>query len=369
MRKKLTINIISLIIFLVAGNSCKNENTEKSPEKVTVKEASLEEVHFSRNFPATAVALEEVELRADVVGYITGIHIKEGQQVKKGQLLYQVDPTRYQARKQQAEAAASIAEANLERIQKDFQRYERLKAENAIAAQIYDNATVELRNAEQELNAAKSELENTNIDLQYASIYAPFDGTIGFSQVRMGSLVNPGESLLNIISRDNPMGVDFYPEERYLGKFQELASYPKVLEDSIFSIRLPDGSDYPIPGKIEILDRAVNRNTGTVQIRLKFDNNESKIRPGMSLTLFVKETDNEKVILVPRSSLKEQMGEFSVFVVEENIAKQVKVKPGRNYMDKTVILEGLESGQKVVVKGIQKIKDGDEIEIIEEEDR
>lgn len=361
---------IHILILLPALSvfSCGQEEKEEQKEKVTVAEVLEKEIRFSRTFPATTVALEEVELRADVVGYVTGIFIKEGQQVRKGQLLYQIDPTRYQARKEQAAAAVSIAEGNFERIKKDFERYERLKAEDAIASQIYDNALIELRNAEQELNAAKSELENTSIDLQYASIYAPFDGTIGFSMVRMGSLVNPGESLLNIISRDNPMGADFFPEERYLTKFQELANYEDALADSIFLLRLTDGTEYPKPGEIEILDRAVNRNTGTVQIRLKFDNSDKKLRPGMSATLIVKDTQKDNVRLVPQSAIKEQMGEFSVFVVENDEVKQVKVKTGRNFQDYRVIEEGLEPGQKVIVKGLQKVQDGDKVEIIEEKD-
>ncbi|WP_106132332.1 efflux RND transporter periplasmic adaptor subunit [Mongoliibacter ruber] len=356
------------LIPMVLFSSCADEKDQEEKEKVTVSAAIEKEIRFSRTYPATAVALEEVELRADVVGYVTGIFIKEGQEVKKGQLLYQIDPTRYEARQQQAASAVSIAESNLERIKKDFERYERLKAEDAIAAQIYDSALNELRNAEQELNAAKSELENTSIDLQYASIYAPFNGTIGFSQVRMGSLVNPGESLLNIVSRDDPMGVDFYPEERYLNKFLELSTYETTLEDSVFTLKLSDGSIFPHPGEIEILDRAVNRNTGTIQIRVKFDNKERKLRPGMSATLIVNETENESVILIPQSAIKEQMGEFSVFVVENEEVKQVKVETGRNYQDKRVIKEGLEPGQKVIVKGIQKVQDGDVVEIIEEKE-
>jgi membrane fusion protein, multidrug efflux system len=350
-----------ILCMVVSVSSCGEEEEEEQPTRVTTAEVVMEDIRFSQQYPASVVALEEIDLRADVVGYVTGIHVKEGQKVKKGQLMYTIDQTRYEARREQAASSLAIAEANFERIQRDVGRYEKLMEEDAIAIQVYDDAITNLRTAEQEVRAAQSNLENALIDLQYASIHAPMDGTVGFSQVRQGSLVSPGETLLNTISKDDPIGVDFYPEERYLRKFVLLQESPTAQRDSVFLLRLPDGEMYPYAGQIEILDRAVDRNTGTIQIRLRFDNPDNMLRPGLSANLTVKDDDPQEVLTIPQAAVIEQMGEFSVFVVEDSKAKSVKVTTGRNIRDRTVVLEGLEAGQQVIVKGVQRVNDGDAV--------
>lgn len=360
LKLKISIYCVVLSVILMIS-SCAEEEEEEQPTRVTTSEVIREDVRFTQQYPASVVALEEIELRADVVGYVTGIHVQEGQKVKRGQLLYTIDQTRYEARRKQAASSLAIAEANLERIQRDVQRYEKLKEEDAIAVQVYDDALTNLRTAEQEVRSAQSNLENAVIDLQYASIHAPMDGTVGFSQVRQGSLVSPGETLLNTISKDDPIGVDFYPEERFLRKFVQLKESTSAQRDSVFLLRLPDGEMYPYAGKIEILDRAVDRNTGTIQIRLRFDNPENILRPGLSANLIVKDETPQDVLTIPQAAVIEQMGEFSVFIVEEDTARMVKVTTGRNIRDRTVILNGLEQGQKVIVKGIQRVNDGESV--------
>ncbi|HSJ68822.1 MAG TPA: efflux RND transporter periplasmic adaptor subunit [Anditalea sp.] len=360
LKLKISIYCVVLSVILMIS-SCAEEEEEEQPIRVTTSEVIREDVRFTQQYPASVVALEEIELRADVVGYVTGIHVQEGQKVKRGQLLYTIDQTRYEARRKQAASSLAIAEANLERVQRDVQRYEKLKEEDAIAVQVYDDALTNLRTAEQEVRSAQSNLENAVIDLQYASIHAPLDGTVGFSQVRQGSLVSPGETLLNTISKDDPIGVDFYPEERYLRKFVQLKESTSAQRDSVFLLRLPDGEMYPYAGKIEILDRAVDRNTGTIQIRLRFDNPENILRPGLSANLIVKDETPQDVLTIPQAAVIEQMGEFSVFIVEEDTARMVKVSTGRNIRDRTVILNGLEQGQKVIVKGIQRVNDGESV--------
>lgn len=359
---KIRIGIYSIFLMMIfMMSSCAEEEEEEQPTRVTTAEVVREDVRFTQQYPASVVALEEIELRADVVGYVTGIHVKEGQKVKRGQLLYTIDQTRYEARREQAASSLAIAEANFERMQRDVQRYEKLRAEDAIAVQLYDDALTNLRTAEQEVRAAQSNLENAIIDLQYASIQAPLDGTVGFSQVRQGSLISPGETLLNTISKDDPIGVDFYPEERYLSKFVQLQESPTAQRDSVFLLRLPDGEMYPHAGQIEILDRAVDRNTGTIQIRLRFDNPENILRPGLSANLMVKDEIPQDVLTIPQAAVIEQMGEFSVFIVEDDRAKMVKVTTGRNIRDRRVILDGLEKGQHVIVKGIQRVNDGEAV--------
>lgn len=362
----------SILLHFLLGccllSSCQDEPEEDQAVDVVTAPVTKMAHKFTSTYPASVVALEEVELRADVTGYITLVNVQEGQKVKKGTLLYTIDQTRYQARREQAEAALAIAEANLERFQRDINRYEKLKAEDAIADQIYDNALVDLRNAEQQVNSAQSDLDNALIDLDYARIRAPFDGTVGFSQVRIGTLVRPGETLLNTISQDDPIAVDFFPEERHLGRFQTLASSNEVEQDSVFNLRLPGGERYPFVGKIFAIDRAVDRNTGTFRVRIQFPNPDNVLRPGLSTIIEVKDDSPEEVLVVPQAAVQEQMGEFSVFVVEGDSVKQVKIVPGRTFSANRVVQEGLSENQEIVIKGMQKLNSGDVIRRVEEEE-
>src|SRR5262249_9778576 len=150
----------------------------------------------------------EVELRAQVNGYITGIHFKEGEQVKKGQKLYSIDQQQSEASYQQAQANLAVQEANLERAKKDVERYRELDKKDAIAKQQVDYAEAAYAAAQKQVDAAKAAVNAVQTNVRYTTIVAPFDGTIGISQVRLGASVTPGQTLLNTISSDNPMAAD-----------------------------------------------------------------------------------------------------------------------------------------------------------------
>jgi membrane fusion protein (multidrug efflux system) len=307
------------IFFLVSVSSCDQEKkTENDLLTVTVEPVKKETVYLEDTYPASTIALQEVELRADVSGYVTNILFNDGQRVKKGQLLYEIDKSRYQAQMDQSHSSLRIAKANYERVQRDVKRYEMLKEGNAIAGQIYDNALTDLSNAEQEMIAAQAAVDDAMTNLRYSDIKAPFDGTIGFSAVRLGALVNPGQTLLNVVSADDPMGVDFYAAESDLYHFQGLVGNAEVLKDSVFTIALPGGVRYPFPGKIENIDRAVDRGTGTIMIRLAFPNPELTLKPGLSATLIVRTKSGESAITIPQRAKTERMGETYVFVVHED---------------------------------------------------
>lgn len=345
--------------------SCGREKEGEAPSvMVTVETVQKEQVHIEDRYPATTVALQEIELRADVSGYITNIHFEDGQRVKKGQLLYEIDKSRHQAQVDQSQSRMRIAKANLERFQRDVDRYEMLKEGNAIAGQIYDNALTDLSNAEQEMIAAQAAMDDAMTNLRYSDILAPFDGTIGFSVVRLGALVNPGQTLLNIISVDDPMGVDFYVPGKELQRFQEFSKdAEKVIQDSIFTIHLPDGSPYPFAGKIENIDRAIDRSTGTLMIRLLFPNPDLILKPGLSTTLVIKTAPEEASLTIPQKAKIERMGETYAYVVQEDLATEKRIKLGRRVKDRVIVEEGLEEGQQIVISGIQKIADGDKVQI------
>jgi RND family efflux transporter MFP subunit len=351
---------ISLMIIPTLGG-CKHSapgNQTGMPVPVNVTEVRREKVSFYNNFPGTAVALNEVDLRSEVSGFITGIFFREGDFVKKGSKLYEIDRSRYIASYGQAKANVDIASANVERARRYVERYTRLSEEDAIAKQRLDDAQTDFQNASLELVSARAGLVKAQTELNYSLILAPFDGTIGLSQVKMGALISPGQTLLNTVSSDDPMGVDFVINEKELGRFQELAGNKSLAGDSTFRISLPDNSVYGESGKIEVIDRAIDPQTGTIRIRLVFPNHNRKLRAGLSCIVHVLNVSPEAQIVVPQKSLLEQMSEYFVFVVDSQKVNQTKVTLGPQLEGKAIVTSGLREGQQIVTDGIQKLRNG-----------
>ncbi len=331
---------------------------------VTVINARLERAVFYNSYPANIVGLKEVELRGQVTGYITGIYFTEGKKVRAGEKLYEIDRRKYQAAYDEAQSNVKIAEDNLEKVQRDANRYTDLASQDAVAKQLYDNAMTDLKNARQQVESANSELTKAKMDFDYSLITAPFDGTIGFSNVKLGALVTPGQTLLNTISSDDPMGVDFEISETELSRFQELESAAFLKADTIFRITLPDDSMYPYDGKISVIDRAVDPQTGTIRIRITVPNHEGKLKPGMSCKVLVLNANTGQQILIPFKALMEQLGEYFVFVVKDNKVIQTRVSTGPRVKSDIIILKGLSGNETIVVDGIQKLHDGSLITIV-----
>src|SRR5262249_48177161 len=243
---------------------------------------------------------------------------QEGSHVSKGQLLYTLDTRLYQATVDQARAALRVDSGILKQMQQDADRYTYLAKYKAIATQVVDHAMIALQNAKDSVFAAQQTLKTALTNLNFSNIYAPFDGTIGISQVRLGNLVSPGTTVLNTISTDNPMAVDFLINEAQLPHFEELQRKQSGI-DSLFTIQLPDQQLYPQLGKILFIDRAVNPQTGSIDIRLVFPNPQYTLRPGMSTVVRVHNQDPKPQIVVPARAVVEQMGEYFLFIARDSI--------------------------------------------------
>ncbi|MEN7547892.1 efflux RND transporter periplasmic adaptor subunit [Rapidithrix thailandica] len=357
------LNSLAIIIASIIGiASCGNPTAQNRPAAsavpVNVQKVAKQNVVYHNEYPATVVALNEVELRSEVGGYITGISFKEGQKVKRGQRLYTLDQRKYTAAKAQAEANLKVAKANLEKAQKDADRYTALSEKDAIAKQQLDYALTELDNAKSRVAAAEADLVTANTNLRYSVITAPFDGTIGISNVRIGTFVSLGQTLLNTISSDNPMGVDFVIDEKELNKYLALEQSADNKEKSVFTIALPDKSLYGDAGEISVIDRAVDPQTGTIKIRLVFPNAQRKLRAGISATVRVLNENSGEQIMIPYKAVTEQMSENFVFVEDNGVVKQTRIELGKRIHEKVIVKSGLQVGQNIVVEGIQKLRDG-----------
>ena len=356
--------MLAALMVLPLFNACKNSSSgDESGEAIAVNVTNVQKknVAFYDEYPGTVVALNEVELRSEVSGFITGIFFREGDYVLKGKKLYEIDRSKYIAGYEQAKANVDIANANVERAQRYVDRYTELNKKEAIAKQRLDDAETDLENAKLQLVSAKAGLVKAQTDLNYSVITAPFGGTIGISQVKMGALISPGQTLLNTISSDDPMGVDFVINENELSRFQKLLNRKAPENDSTFRITLPDNALYPENGKIEVIDRAVDPQTATIRIRLVFPNHNRLLRDGLSCDVHVLNPIKGEQLVIPFKAVLEQMSEYFVFVVDGRKVHQVKVTLGAQMNGLAVITDGLKEGQQIVTDGVQKLHDGSDV--------
>ena len=345
--------------------SCGNKDAKKQgaaqaqAEKVVPVSfgvASHEIVTGTISYPATVKPLNEADLYAEVSGYITKIYVSDGAVVSAGQALYEIDGTRYNAAVQQAKASLQVAQTDLDRQKRDLARYQTLADKDAIAKQVFDNAVSNVAASQAQVESARAALVTANTNLSRSTIRAPFSGTVGISQVRLGALVNPGTTLLNTLSSTSPIAVEFQVNEKDITKFTQLQSSHS---SSDLSLVLPNGSTYEGKGTITTIDRAVDPATGTIKVRATFPNNANELRAGMNITMNVSTTSATEEVVVPYKAVFEQLGVFNLYTVNDSSKAEIRqVKLGIKAGDKIVIKEGVKDGEKIVVDGAMNVQDG-----------
>ena len=402
-RSLFTIGVImaSCMLYACGHKKQKKPDTANMAVPVTTYSVHMQRAVYFDNFPATVVPMMEVEIHAEAEGYITGIFFKEGQHVKKGQKLYTIDDTKYRASYNQAEANVRVAESYLAQSQKDAERYIYLDKHDAIAKQLLDHQLTSLKNAKDSVRSAKQNLQKVRADLDYTVIRAPFDGIIGISKVKLGNTVTLGQTVLNTISTDGTMALEFVVNEKQLPRFIKLQQHPPAQKDSIFTMLMPNNMLYNQLGKIYVIDRGVNPQTGSIIVRLAFPDPGSELRAGMSATVRVRNDDTTSQLVIPGRAVTEQMGEYFVYIAKDTLmptsnagkdsdgakgkddskdkqkdkgehkgkedkdqakpmlhALQRKVILGQTLADSVIVKSGLKAGDTIVTDGVQKLHDG-----------
>ncbi|WP_276495946.1 efflux RND transporter periplasmic adaptor subunit [Pontibacter litorisediminis] len=351
------------ILMSCGGDKAGQQQMNPAAMAVPVNTYKVEEQNVTGQdtYPGKVVALQEVELRPQVGGYITDIYVQDGQRVKAGQKLYEIDRSKYQASYQQAQANLSSAKANLARVQKDLERYERLAERDAIAKQQVDYARTEVQTAQAQVASAQAQVRSASTDLGYSVINAPFSGVIGISQVRVGAQVSPGQPLLNTISSVDPAAVDIVVNEQEIARFSKLQQGGQP--DSLFTMTINNGERYPHNGKLLAIDRAIGRQSGTTTVRVQFPNPNEVLIPGMTVTLNVLNQDIGEQVVIPFKAVTEQLGEFFVYVVQGDSVVQQNVQLGTRLKGNIVVREGLKPGQQIVTEGVQRLRQGAKVQV------
>jgi membrane fusion protein, multidrug efflux system len=367
---------ISLACYMLLASCGQPPAPPPKPVAVNLYTVKAQIVEYFDKYPGNTVALSQVDLRPEVQGYITAIDFTEGTHVKKGEKLYEIDQRLYQDAYDQAKANEEVAEGTLKQDQQDADRYTYLNSQDAVAKQTVDHALIALEQAKSSVKAAQQAMKMAATNLTYSIISAPFDGTIGLSQVKLGNMVTVGTTVLNTISTDDPIGVDILISEKQLQHFEELKDATQETIDSLFTMILPNGSVYPYLGKISVIDRAVDPQTGTITVRIVFPNPKYTLKPGLSCVLRVHNQETTPQIIVPSRAVVELMGEYFVYLVKDTTARdpkdsikthavtvaiQKKIKLGQTIAPNVIVESGLKEGARIVVDGVQSLHTGSEI--------
>jgi len=347
---------------LLTSVSCKKQvAVAAAPPAVTIMEVHATNAPMGTEMIGQLDSPQNIEVRARVEAFVQKVIFTDGTMVKEGEPLFLLDKKPFEERLAAAKGMLAEAKAALNKYEKDVARLKPLAEKRAIPQQDLDNALASVEVGRAGVLSAQARVESTLLDLGYCDVYAPTSGLIGAKQVSMGELVGKGQpTLLATISTLDPIW--FYcaiSEVQYLKAEAETKRVGKSISDFPVTLILADGSIHPAKGKFVFIDRAVDTKTGTLRIRAEFQNAQKVLRPGMFARIRVDLGARPDSILVPERAVAELQGKNFVWLVDaENKTTQRPVKVGESFDDRLMILEGLKPGDRIVVEGLQKVREG-----------
>jgi membrane fusion protein, multidrug efflux system len=334
-----------------------------APPEVEVVTVTHKDVPVYTEWVGTTEGLVNATIRAQVTGYLSRQTYKEGASVKKGELLFEIDPRTFAASVAQAEAQLAQAKAKLGKTELDVKRYRPLAKESAISQQELDDAVQANFAAKAGVQGAEASLEQARLSLSFTRITSPVDGIAGSANAQIGDLVGPTQTgELTTVSTVNPIKVYFpISEQQYMMLARDLAKTGARPEDEQTELELilADGSVFPHKGKFSFAERQVDVKTGTIRLAVVFPNPGNLLRPGQFGRVRAVLETKKGAIMIPQRAVTELQGIYQVAVVgPDNKVSIRSVKAGERVDNLWVITSGLNAGERVVVEGIQKVKDG-----------
>lgn len=344
---------------LVAGCGKNKPVSQPVPVPVIASEVLVRDQLVHMENMGQALGSRDVEIRARVEGILESMHFSEGSFIKSNELLYVIEPRALIASLDQAKGNLAQTEAALDKANRDVLRLQPLWERNAISRQALDDAFAAERSASSAVTSARAALESTEIELGYAKIHAPIDGLVGKTEVRPGNLVGRGQNtLLTTMSSLDPIHYRFSVSERdYLAWKREGPDRDSPPDKPIFELLLADGTVHAHKGRVVFADRNVDSATGTLLIEVAFPNPDRLVRPGQFGKVRMPVKFIKDAILVPQRAVQELQASYSVYVVRaDNTVELRKVEPGPRIGSLMVIASGLLPGEKIVVEGLQKLR-------------
>ncbi|MEQ8303356.1 MAG: efflux RND transporter periplasmic adaptor subunit [Cyclobacteriaceae bacterium] len=359
------------ILLGLAFQACENEKAAKEAPivEVPVIQVQSQDVPIYQEFVGQTFGQSDIKIRSRVDGWITGIHFKEGSPVKKGQLLYSIDPLQYQTTVDQSKGQVAAAEAELANAEANLKRIRPLAEINAVSKRELDAAVASYEAAKAQRDANIANLANQRIELSYTKINSPIDGLIGISSLREGDYVSAlGSSILNTVSDIRNIRVRFSISEReYLRIQRLLAENPNARKEVAKThLTLADNTVYPETGVINFADRQIDPQTGTLTIESIFPNPNNVLIPGQFVRIKLVLEERKGAILVPQRAVNEVQGVYQVFAVDPENKLSVKmVNAGQQIGDEWIIDKGLSSGDRLAIIGNLFIQPGSTIKPVD----
>src|SRR2546423_6890875 len=352
----------SLLLFCFACREKQQAKTLAVP-MVEVATVSQADVPIFHEWIGVLDGLVNAQIRAQVAGYLLTQNYREGDPIKKGDLLFEIDPRPFKAALDQAKGLLAQAEAKLGKTELDVKRYAPLVKDRAISQEEYDDAVQANLEAKAAVLSAKAQVEQAQLNFEFTKITSPIDGIASIANGQIGDLVGPATGDLTTVSTVDPIKAYYNVTEQAYLNFTRLFltesdRYERMRQLEIELI-LADGSTYPLKGKIYAADRQISLTTGALRVAALFPNPNNALRPGEFARVRVKFDLAIKSLLVPQRAVTELQGNYQVAVVDaENKVHIQPVRVGERSGPLWIIQEGLHPGERVVVEGVQKVREG-----------
>jgi RND family efflux transporter MFP subunit len=344
------------------------------PPKVTVSQPLHREVVEWEEYTGRLEAVEAVEVRARVNGYLQSIHFKNGATVKQGDLLFVIDPRPYQAELERAKAELALANARLERASKDLARSQMLVRSRAVSQEEVDTRISDQRQAQESVQAARAMVNAAQLNVEFTQVRAPISGRISRNLVSVGNLINGGttqSTLLTTIVSLDPIYCYFEADERsYLKGIRQLRNGDRANgragKQPVY-VALADEQGFPHQGSIDFWDNRLDQNTGTITVRAVLPNPDLLLAPGLFARVRVPAGDKYTALMLPPDAVGNDLSQQFVFVVDDqNLVQYRKVTPGPIIDGLRVIRDGIQPDDWVIVKGVQRAKTGAQVDPIKQ---
>ena len=351
---------------LLAGCGEGQKQAAAPPPKVTVAKPIQRTIVDQDEYVGRFVPVDVVEIRARVSGYLDRIHFIDGQIAKQGDLLFTIDKRPFQNTADQSRANLETAKSNLAFTQSDLTRAQQLVRERTISEQIYEQRMQAFRNSQASVAANEAMVRQAELDLEYTELRAPITGRIGDRRVTQGNLVTGGAGgnttmLATIVSMD-PIRFEFTLDEASLLRYQRLAAGRTEvagLGGTSVRLKLLDETEFSHSARMDFVDNVIDRASGTIRGRAQLENPDGLFTPGMFARVQVPASAPYQALMVPDAAIgSEQARKFVYLIDQDNVARLRYVTLGQLVDDLRVIKEGLSPGDRVVVNGLMRVRQG-----------
>ncbi len=370
MLRKFSVVMLMLLIII----SCSEKKQQSyGPMEIPVVKVTVQNIPIYQDFIGQVYGQFDIPIRARVSGFLDGIHFEEGYWVKKGQLLYTIDPQPFEAKVAGEMSRLAEAKTGLAKAESDLGRIVPLAKINAVSKSDLDATEAAYKAAKANVQAVKASVRLANINLSYCWIKSPIKGLIGKTEAKVGEFVgqNPNPVILNTVSTIDTVHVEFFlVEADYLGlarKFiesegqKEDADYieKEATRDSELELILSDGTIFKHKGYVNFIDRQVNPETGSLLIQTSFPNPDELLRPGQYAKVRAKMDVLKDAIMIPQRCVMELQGTHSVYIVNDSSKVESRqIVTGSKYEDYWIVKKGLKPDEKIVINALQKVGPG-----------